>query len=211
MTRVHGKVLEFDLAGCDNDGDDHGGGDDEEEDRGHSPRVSFFAEPLALTESFAYSARDGSGMQLENHLVLIDGEVYQIWAALVVVPPDEEDEEEDSGEAMTHRHHIEEAGVVRFDPEKSTCWTEVADLRDWAVLVGRNETVAVRAGDVPGVRGSCVYFIDSKLDGVVCAFDLRSGQAEVLGGDVLREACSSAMAPPGSSSHPPVWFLPSLK
>lgn len=197
VTRVHGKVLEFDLTAGDHGVDGDG---DEEEDRRHSPTVSFFAEPLGLAEWFAYSARDSSGLQLENHLVLIDGKVYQIWSALVVVP----------GEAMTHRHHIEEAGAVRFDPERSTCWTEVADLGDWAVLVGKNETVAVRAGDVPGgVRGSCVYYIDGKLDGVVRAFDLRSGRAEVLGGDVVREACSSAMAPP--RSHPPVWFLPSLK
>jgi hypothetical protein len=187
------------------DDDDHGVGDaDDAEEHaacdGHSPRVSIFAEPLALSESVG-----GSGMHVENHLVLVDGELYQIWAALVVVQPEEEEDSDDEA-IMMHRHRIEEAGAVRFDPPRSTCWAEAADLGDWAVLVGRNETVAVRAGDVQGLSGSCVYFIDSKLDGVACAFDLRSGRAETVGGDMLREACSS-MARPAA----PVWFLPSLK
>ncbi|GJN12588.1 hypothetical protein PR202_ga30877 [Eleusine coracana subsp. coracana] len=54
-------------------------------------------------------------------------------------------------------------------PELPAFWTEEADdLDDWAVCstTGRNETVAVRAGDVhmPGFRGSCVYFIDTRLE-----------------------------------------------
>ncbi|OEL27450.1 hypothetical protein BAE44_0011529, partial [Dichanthelium oligosanthes] len=104
--------------------------------------------------------------QVENHLVLVDGELYQIWAALVVVPPEDE---EDSGTAMRCHHHIEEAGAARFDPEQSTCWAEAADLGDWAVLVGRNETVAVRAGDdVFGVRDSCV--VNNTVSCIVCIF-----------------------------------------
>ncbi|RLN03112.1 hypothetical protein C2845_PM13G01350 [Panicum miliaceum] len=211
-----GQVLEFDLAAAQGGRDgDHGVGDDDdgaEEDANcdvHSARVSVFAEPLTLSESVAYFAGGSAGMHVENHLVLVDGELYQIWAALVVVPPEEEEDSDGDEAIMMHRHRIKEAGAVRFDPERGTCWAEAADLGDWAVLVGRNEMVAVRAGDVQGLSGSCVYFIDSKLDGVVCAFDLRSGRAETVGGDMLRHACSSIA--PSSTPAPPVWFLPSLK
>lgn len=148
VTRCHGKVLEIDLAAQSTE-DVH---------------VSVVAEPLDLTGPVAYFDARASGMQVENHLVHIDGELYLIWAALAVVPP-----QEGGGQGL-YRHRIEEGGAVRYDPEQSTRWAEVEDLGDWAVLVGRSQTVAVRAGRgrARGDRGSCVYFTDTKLQGVVC-------------------------------------------
>jgi hypothetical protein len=225
VTRCHGKVLGLDLAvhgSADDDVDDDDGctaaatthhateddednvdgdGDGHDDDFCYSPGVSTFADPLVMTESLDYFV-PGEDMHVENHLVLIDGELYQIWASREVdpLPPEEHDSEK-----KLNRYHIADVGVVRYAFTAAGDWEAAvaADLSDWAVLVGRNETVAVRAGDVSGVSASCVYFIAGELEEVVCAFRLRSGRAEPVGGDVLRHACATPL--------PPVWFLPSLK
>ncbi|KAL6658787.1 hypothetical protein ACP70R_002827 [Stipagrostis hirtigluma subsp. patula] len=217
VTRCHGKVLALDLAvqagvgaGGDHDADqdhqaaqggvdDDSGGEEEDVHDRYSPSVSVFAGPLALAETIGYFSR-GTDMHVENHVVLVDGELHQIWASWVIEPAPEEDDSDGD-------YRIEEVGVVKCDLDQCACWAEVADLGDWAVLVGRNETVAVRAGDVPGVRGSCVYFIDNRLKEMICAFDTRSGRVETVECDMLRDACSTSRL----SSPPPMWLLPSLK
>ncbi|XP_066323649.1 uncharacterized protein [Miscanthus floridulus] len=213
VTRCHGKVLVLDLAihgNAEDDVDDDDGctaaatthhATEDDDDYCYSPSVSTFADPLVMTESLDYFV-PGADMHVENHLVLIDGELYQIWAAREAepLPP-----EEHNCEKKLNRYHIADVGVVRYALTAAGDWeaAAAADLGDWAVLVGRNETVAVCSGDVSGVSASCVYFIAGELEEVVCAFRLRSGRAEPVGGDVLRHACATPL--------PPVWFLPSLK
>ncbi|KAJ1297989.1 hypothetical protein BS78_01G420300 [Paspalum vaginatum] len=146
VTRSHGKILEIDLAGDGN--------------KFSPPSVSFFTEPLVapLAESVNHLAL-GMGMHVKNRLVLVDAKLYQIWAVWEAVALPEEEDPEDK----LYRYHIADVTVVRC--EKGACWEVVPDLGDWAVLFGRNETVAVRATDMAGLRPSCVYFIDSKLEG----------------------------------------------
>ncbi|KAL6865404.1 hypothetical protein ACP4OV_016555 [Aristida adscensionis] len=102
---------------------------------------------------------------------------------------------------------IDEVGVVKYDLDDDSYLEVAGELDDWAVLVGGNETAAVRAGDMPAVRGGCVYFIDGRLENVVCAFDLRTQCVEAVDCEVLRRAWP--MGPSRFSSPPPVWFLPS--
>lgn len=69
VTRCHGKVLAIDLSPQD-----------------VQENVSLFAGPLA-------SLFGGENVNLENHLVLIDGELFQVWASWVV--PDEQQQGSD--------------------------------------------------------------------------------------------------------------------
>ncbi|TVU43627.1 hypothetical protein EJB05_10113, partial [Eragrostis curvula] len=191
VTRCHGTVLKLDLAVQDQN-------DEEEEDflyHLYSPRVRPFSRPLLSTG--AYFARGTTPhMHVENYLALVDGELYQIWASWVLSEID----------IMVFRGHIVDAGVARFEPQRSPCWSEVTDLGEWAVLVGKNETVAVHAGDgTARVRGSYLYFMDSRLEeAVLCAFDLKNGkQVAACDSEALRWLFNTPPAP--------VWFLPSLK
>ncbi|KAK3121884.1 hypothetical protein QOZ80_8BG0662360 [Eleusine coracana subsp. coracana] len=188
VMRCHGRVMEVDLAA-------------------DSPTFSLFAGPLASAESGAVSFFGSADMNVENHLALVEGVLYQVWVSWA---GDRVPEEQDAAKEF-NRYRIEDAGVLRCDPELPTSWSEAADLGDWAVFIGRNETVAVRATDVPWVTSSCLYFIDSRLEGVICAFDLRSGQQVPV---EVETTASCAMARSNKlrlSTAPPVWFLPSLK
>lgn len=180
VTRCHGKILDIDLAAGDH-------GNDE------VPSVSLFSGPLASAES-AVSFGSAS-LNVENRLVvLVDGEVYQVWASWAGdrVP---EEEEEDADHPVVNRYRIEEVGVVRCDPAQSTGWSE-SEVED--LLVGRNETTAVRAGVERRLR-----LLHRRQVGR-CAVRVRTEErpAGGGGGGVLREV-PCAMAPP-------VWFMPSL-
>ncbi|KAL6842514.1 hypothetical protein ACP4OV_027358 [Aristida adscensionis] len=207
VTRHHGMVFQLDLAEQDHVG---GGGDYEDEDafvykckdaddvyEPYTHSVTELAPPLASPAAMVYYY-PGEKEHVDNHLVLVDGELYQVWAAWVADPTSEE---EDSGYRI-----IDEAGVVKCDLDNYSYLEVAGELDDWAVLVGGNETAAVRAGDMPAVRGNCVYFIDGRLENVVCAFDLRTQCVEAADCEMLRRAWP--MGPSRLSSPPPVWFLP---
>ncbi|KAL6841016.1 hypothetical protein ACP4OV_029276 [Aristida adscensionis] len=205
VTRHHGEVLHFDLAEQNGRRRNYesefvyqrkyAGVEDYYEPCSH--RVRNLAPPLASPAAMVYYPGDKG--HVDNHLVLVGGELYQIWAAWVADPASEE---EDAGYRI-----IEEVGVVKCDMEEHTYLEVAGELDDWAVLVGRNETVAVRAGDMPAVRGNCVYFIDYRLENVVCAYDLEAQCAVAVDCEMLRRAWP--MAPARWSSPQPVWFMPS--
>ncbi|KAL6850314.1 hypothetical protein ACP4OV_020941 [Aristida adscensionis] len=138
--------------------------------------------------------------RVTNHLVLVDGELYQVW---VMWGDDLAPDGEDTGYSF-----VERAGAVRCDVDART-YAEVAagELDGWAVLVGANETVAVRAGDAPGMRGNFVYLIDGCLEKVACAFNLRTQCGRAVDCELLRRAWPGG--PWRSRSPQPVWFVPS--
>ncbi|KAL6865466.1 hypothetical protein ACP4OV_016617 [Aristida adscensionis] len=207
VTRPHGRVFQFDLAvdeGFDGEEYDEDGNkyifsdDDVPEDEEWPSCVSEVAPPLAV---FSYGFLSGMKTHVDNHLVLVNGEFFQIWAAWATEPAADEEDEDSSYRV------IMDAGVVKCDPGEHMYLDVAGELDDWAVLIGANETVAVRAGDMPAVRGNCVYFIDCRLENVVCAYDLGAQCAEAVDCEMLRRAWP--MGPARWSSPQPVWFMPS--
>ncbi|GJN02605.1 hypothetical protein PR202_ga19975 [Eleusine coracana subsp. coracana] len=69
----------------------------------------------------------------------------------------------------------DEVFVLRFDPSRRPCWRVAGDLRGYAVFIGpRNSAAAVRAEDVPGVKGDCVYWIGRFENKMANVYDMRT-------------------------------------
>ncbi|KAL6843458.1 hypothetical protein ACP4OV_026780 [Aristida adscensionis] len=216
----YGDVYQFDLAAHGGvDDDDHGEEEEEEEDGAfaynadneeeddydpYAPSFTMLAPPLYSRQASWYYPREDL-WHVVNHLVLVDGELYQVWAKWGHDGGPAAPGEEDAGGGYVV---IEEAGVLRCDLDGHT-YSEVAagELDDWAVLAAANETAAVRAGDMSGLRGNRVYFIDGHLEKVAGAFDLRTRRAEAVECEMLRRAWPGG--PWRRRSPQPVWFLPS--
>ncbi|KAL6841018.1 hypothetical protein ACP4OV_029278 [Aristida adscensionis] len=198
-----GDVYQLDLAAEDsvNDEEDEDAfvynADNQEEDDSDVYPPSF----SSVAPEMNYPTGSGQGVGItDNNLVLVDGELYQVWAKWAVDPA--------PAEEYVRYSVIREAGVVKLDLVEQRWMKVVAgELDDLAVLVGANETAAVRAGDMPGLRGNCVYFIDGYLEKVACAIDLKTQRVEAVDCEMLQRAWPKG--PWRGRSPQPMWFSPS--
>ncbi|KAK3142319.1 hypothetical protein QOZ80_4BG0345040 [Eleusine coracana subsp. coracana] len=133
-------------------------------------------------------------------LVFCGGEMYQVWrntmgGAFRVQLPEPDHWWWRSFLSVRE----DEVFVLKFDPSRRPCWRVVGDLGGHAVFVGPgNSAVAVRAEEVPGVRGDCVYWIGMGRIGnrTASVFDMRTGK-------------SAPCVPPGDGVGVPVcWYWP---
>jgi hypothetical protein len=103
-------------------------------------------------------------------LVLCGGELYQVWRNIIGIP---------FNKKLPGGGFLpvggDEVFVFRYDPSCRPCWKVAGDLEGHAVFVGpANSAASVRAEDVPGLKGDCVYWIGEPGYRDTGAFDMRT-------------------------------------
>ncbi|KAJ0462853.1 hypothetical protein HanHA300_Chr14g0508661 [Helianthus annuus] len=91
-------------------------------------------------------------------------------------------------------------------------WESVYELDDWALFVGENSSVAIRASDFEGCKGNQIYFTDDysewNYDGANGDHDL--GVYDLEDGSVAALPCYTRKFYNGRRWPPPIWITPSL-
>ncbi|KAJ0618742.1 hypothetical protein HanLR1_Chr02g0054641 [Helianthus annuus] len=91
-------------------------------------------------------------------------------------------------------------------------WKSVVELDDWALFVGENSSVAIRASDFEGCKGNKIYFTDDysewNYDGANGDHDL--GVYDLEDGSVAALPCYTRKFYNGRRWPPPIWITPSL-
>ncbi|XP_076934732.1 F-box protein SKIP23-like [Bidens hawaiensis] len=91
-------------------------------------------------------------------------------------------------------------------------WESVDELGDWALFVGENASVAIRACDFEGCDGNKIYFTDDysewNYDGANGDHDL--GVYDLGDGSVAALPCYPRKFYDGRRWPPPIWVTPSL-
>lgn len=103
-----------------------------------------------------------------KHIFFYHGNLYQVW---------QNNSCNVTSGTGYFRMSADEIFVLRYDLGHSPCWDAVRDLGGCSVFIGnKSSPVVVPAGDVPGVRADCVYWIDSKGVPMVC--DIATGSSK---------------------------------
>lgn len=133
-------------------------------------------------------------LQGGKNLVFCNGEMYQVWCntigSVFHVPL--------PGAGRRFRTVREdEVFVLQYDASRRPCWRLAPDLGGHAVFVGSgNSAVAVRAGEVHGVKGDCVYWIS------------RFGKRKANVFDMRTRTSMPFVSPDGGVGVPVCWYSP---
>ncbi|KAJ0786328.1 hypothetical protein HanOQP8_Chr02g0054121 [Helianthus annuus] len=111
-----------------------------------------------------------------------------------------------------HAYKTTEFRVFKLVLKDGWMWKSVVELDDWALFVGENSSVAIRASDFEGCKGNKIYFTDDysewNYDGANGDHDL--GVYDLEDGSVAALPCYTRKFYNGRRWSPPIWITPSL-
>ena len=53
--------------------------------------------------------------------------------------------------------------ILKFQPEGELCWTELNDLGDSSLFLGRHHSMLLSAKEIPGIQRNCIYFARRRM------------------------------------------------
>ncbi|KAJ3680425.1 hypothetical protein LUZ60_016703 [Juncus effusus] len=122
-----------------------------------------------------------------NYLIEASGEIFLIFRA--------HDEFSPVSQSYFEIHRLDSS------QDSNPKWTQITSIDDYVIFLDQTRGFAIRASELRGHKGNCVYFLKYRVEEyeeayVVCRYDLEEGWGEELGYEVQS----------GGS-----WFIPSTE